>query len=105
MIFVAQPAPGAVRVRPITRKGPYARLWKSLSSTSAPVKSLHCPSSGEGGQAVPSRPTLHGVGWSVRLFVRPPSIEGQRPLVETAGGATCFDIGGIQHQHLFWRCT
>ena len=34
------------------------------------------------------------------------SIEGQRPLVEAGGGAAMgFDIGGIQHQHLFWCCT
>ena len=32
-----------------------------------------------------------------------PSTEVQRPLFEPGGGATYFGIGGIHHQHLFWR--
>ena len=44
-----------------------------------------------------------------RLLVRPlwcdPSSAGRRPLFQAGGGAVGFDAGGIDHQHLFWRCT
>ena len=75
---------------------------KSLSNTSAPVKSLHCPSRRWSRRGPP---LLSQTPWS--LLVMPPWYASQAgaplPFVEAARRGMGFDVSGVNHQDIWLR--
>ncbi len=71
-----------------------------LRTTSAPVKSLHCPSRRWSRRRPP---LLLQTPWSLLIMppLVPPIRQGAPPFVEAARRGMGFDVSGVNHQHLW----
>ena len=78
---------------------PWPQAAGPLRTTSAPVKSLHCPSAGgvAGDHLCCYRP--HGACWSCPPWCHQSG--GGHPLVEAGRRGMGFDVSGVNHQHLW----